>query len=327
MAVLVLTRSDDRGADRVLESIRQRGARAFRLNTDAFPTELKLMIEYGRVSPRMTLAAGEDRLALNEVSAVWHRRLNVGGLLPSEMEPQLKAASQLESRATLMGMIASLQCFYLDPVPNIRQAQNKQLQLQLAKELGLTIPKTLITNDPDSVREFYRALEGNVVAKMLSSFAVYEEGRETVVFTNAVKPEDVEDLEGLRLSPMTFQERIAKALELRVVLIGECTFAASIDSQQTESTRMDWRRNAVARLDAWRPYDLPAEIQTKLQRLLDIFGLQYGAFDVILTPDGRYVFLELNPTGEFFWLDGIVGLPISKAIADVLLGERRRPRQ
>jgi glutathione synthase/RimK-type ligase-like ATP-grasp enzyme len=182
------------------------------------------------------LTSQDDEIDLSEVSAVWHRRLNVGGRLPTEIYNQLRGASQIESRATLMGMIASLRCFYLDAVTDIREAQNKQLQLEVAQRLGLAIPQTLITNDPDSVRKFYRRLDGNVVAKML-----------------------------------------------------------------------------------------PQEIQTRLQEFLDYFGLQYGAFDLILTPDGQYVFLELNPSGEFFWLDSVVGLPISKAIADVLLGEHRRP--
>lgn len=327
MTVLVLTRSDDQGVDVVLERLRQRGARAFRLDTDRFPTEIRLIVEYGRSAPRMQLLTADEEVAISEVSAIWHRRLHIGGLLPGEMDGQLRGASQLESRATLMGMVASLQCFYLDPVSNIRHAQNKQLQLQLAQQLGLVIPKTLITNDPDSVRQFYRGCEGNVVAKMLSSFAVCEEGQERVVFTNAVKAEDLEDLESLRFSPMTFQERISKALELRVVLIGDRVFTASIDSQEYERSRVDWRRDAVARLDAWRPFDLSDEVAGKLQTLLDSFGLQYGAFDLILKPDGQYVFLELNPTGEFFWLDRIVGLPISNAIADVLAGERRRPRR
>ncbi|HME91521.1 MAG TPA: MvdD family ATP-grasp ribosomal peptide maturase [Myxococcaceae bacterium] len=326
MTVLILTRSDDKSVERVLDSIRERGARAFRLDTDRFPTEIRLSIECGLAPPRMRMTTGNDHLVLSEVSAVWHRRLHVGGLLPDDMDKQLRGASQLESRATLMGMIASLQCFYLDPVPNIRQAQHKQLQLQVAQNLGLIIPKTLITNDPDEVRRFYRVCDGNVIAKMLSSFAVYEEGEERVVFTNAVAPEDLEELGTLRLCPMTFQERIPKALELRAVLIGDQVFTASIDSQQFEKSRLDWRRDAVSHLDAWRPYVLPDEIQVKLQRLLDFFGLQYGAFDLILQPDGRFVFLELNPTGEFFWLDRIVGLPISRAIADVLLGERRRAR-
>jgi glutathione synthase/RimK-type ligase-like ATP-grasp enzyme len=77
----------------------------------------------------------------------------------------------------------------------------------------------------------------------------------------------------------------------------------------------------------WRHYQLPLEVEEKILRLMDYFSLNYGAIDIILTPDGRHVFLELNPSGEFFWLERTPGLPISQAIADLLLGHsaRRQP--
>jgi D-alanine-D-alanine ligase-like ATP-grasp enzyme len=74
----------------------------------------------------------------------------------------------------------------------------------------------------------------------------------------------------------------------------------------------------------WRPYELPLEVEQKIQRLMDYFCLNYGAIDIILTPDGKHVFIELNPCGEFFWLEHTPGLPISGAIADLLLGETQR---
>jgi glutathione synthase/RimK-type ligase-like ATP-grasp enzyme len=80
----------------------------------------------------------------------------------------------------------------------------------------------------------------------------------------------------------------------------------------------DWRRQALTLIDAWQPYDLPQEIIAKLLKLMAYFQLNYGAFDIILTPDGRYVFLEINPVGEFYWLEKHVGLPISQAIASLL---------
>jgi hypothetical protein len=319
MAILVLTRSDDSCAAAVLDRIQERGGRAFRFDTDRFPTEIRAIVEYSNGSRRIRVESGDNELDLAQVTAVWHRRLYVGGLLPKEMDKQLRSASQLECRATLQGMVASLQCFHLDPVPSIRHAQNKQLQLQRAAELGLAVPRTLITNDPDSVRSFFAACRGEVIAKMLSTFAIYEEGEERVVFTNPVVADDLEHLDSLKLCPMTFQEKIPKALELRTILIGDREFTASIDSQAYERSRIDWRRDAVARLDAWRAYALPDEVRGKLRALLRSFGLLYGAFDLILTPDQRYVFLEVNPSGEFFWLERFAQLPISGAIADVLL--------
>ena len=327
--VLIITHSgDNESVESVGRAVAERGGSAVRLDTDRFPSEVRVAARYGgeggeRVtfSTGVTSAAGGGEFDLGEVGAVWHRRLSVAARLPREMDAQLRAASVGESRAALLGVLAGLKAFRVDREHAIRRAEQKPLQLRAARELGLEVPRTLVTNDPAAVREFYAACGGRVVAKMLSSFAVYDrEGRENVVFTNPVGPEDLEDLTGLSLCPMTFQERVEKSLELRATVVGRRVFTASIDSQSSARAAHDWRRDGVALVDEWRPYELPTETEARLLALMDFFGLNYGAADFILTPDGRHVFLELNPSGEFFWLEHGPGLDISGALADVLLG-------
>jgi MvdD family ATP-grasp ribosomal peptide maturase len=325
MTVLIITKSDDNESiEFVSEAIKRKGGRPFRFDTDRFPTELRLIADYGQTAERLRLISEAGELDLREVTAIWHRRLRIGGGIPPSLDPQLRNASIGESIATVKGMLASLKAFRMDPEPIIRRAENKQVQLQVAREIGLETPRTLITNDADAVRSFARSCEGDIVTKMLSSFAVYEDGRERVVFTNPVTMEDLDDLSGLNLCPMTFQERIPKALELRVTVVGNRVFAAAIDSQVSRAAQYDWRKDGVALLEAWRRYELPADVEKGLLRLMDHFMLNYGAVDFILTPEGRYVFLEINPVGEFFWLESCPGLPISAAIAGVLLGQAFR---
>ena len=326
MTVLIITRSDDNeSVSMVARAIERKGGRSVRFDTDRYPTEVRLSAYYGRGDEeRLTLTNDEGEFNLREVTAVWHRRLNYGARLPATLDRQLRQASIAEARAAAHGMLAGLKAFRVDAVQHIRHAENKQLQLQVARELGLEIPRTLTTNDPSAVRAFAAECEGGMVTKMLSSFAVYEEGRELVVFTNPVKPEDLADLSGLRLCPMTFQEMIPKALELRVTVVGDRVMSASIDSQSSERAAHDWRRDGLRMIQDWQPYELPREVEEKILRLMDYFVLNYGAIDIIVTPDGRHVFLEVNPVGEFFWLERYAGLPISDAIADVLLGRSHR---
>jgi len=325
MTVLIVTHSqDNESIPLVIKAIQEQGGKAFRFDTDRFPTEVKLDIQYGKGTERLILTSEQEKLDLREVAAVWYRRIWIGGRIPTTMDAQLRDASIKESRATVQGMIASLKGFHLDPVPNIRRADNKQLQLQVAQELGLDTPRTLITNNPQAVREFAKECEEGMITKMLSSFAIYEEGKEKVVFTNPVAPEDLENLDGLRFCPMTFQEKVPKALELRTIIVGKRVFTASIDSQSSEGARNDWRRRGVALLEDWKLYNLPQAVEEKLLKLMEHFGLNYGALDLILTPDGRHVFLEVNPVGEFFWLERCPGLPISKAIADILLSQSQK---
>ena len=322
MSVLIITHSEDNeSVARVAEAISRKGGDTIRFDTDRYPTDVRLTAYYDTSGDeRLTLTNEAGEFDLHEVTAIWHRRLNLGARLPTGLDQQLRRASIGETTAAAHGMLASLKAFRMDHLHHIRHAENKQLQLQVARELGLDIPRTLTTNDPLAVRTFARSCEGGMVTKMLSSFAIYDGGKELVVFTNAVKPEDLEDLSGLSLCPATFQELVPKSLEIRVTVVGQRVMSAAIDSQVSERATHDWRRDGVQMLQEWRHYQLPLDVEEKILRLMDYFSLNYGAIDIILTPAGKHVFLELNPCGEFFWLEQAPGLPISDAIADLLLG-------
>jgi len=99
---------------------------------------------------------------------------------------------------------------------------------------------------------------------MLSSFAIFEEGKELVVFTNRVKLEDLDDLSGLKLCPATFQELLPKSLEIRVTVVGQRVMSASIDSQVSTRAIHDWRRDGLRMVHDWRPYQLPIAIEEKI---------------------------------------------------------------
>ncbi|MFN6479718.1 MvdD family ATP-grasp ribosomal peptide maturase [Nostoc sp. DedQUE07] len=319
MTILIITHSqDNESIPLVIQAIEAQGKKAFRFDTDRFPTEMQLDIYYGS-SQRVILSVDDQTLDLNEVSAVWYRRIAIGSKIPNSMDRQLREASLKESRVSIEGMIASIRGFHLDPLPNIRRAENKQLQLQIARDIGLDTPRTLTTNNPIAVKQFAQECQQGMITKMLSSFAIYDEqGREKVVFTNPISSEDLDNLDGLRFCPMTFQEKIPKALELRTIIVGKRVLTAAVDSQALDKARYDWRKQGIALLDAWKSYTLPEDVEEKLLKLMVEFGLNYGALDIILTPDGRHVFLEVNPVGEFFWLERCPGLPISQAIAEVL---------
>lgn len=323
--VLIVSKSNDNESVALVSAaLEARGARAFRLDTDRFPTEVRLALHQPRKRGTLRTPAGE--LALGDVGAVWYRRSAIGAALPDDMDRQHRAAAVEESRVTLQGMLESLDCFLMDRISTVRAAEHKPRQLELASGLGLDVPRTLATNDPDAVRAFWDGCGGRVVVKALSSFAIHDEaGREQVVFTSPLGAEDLEHLDQLALSPMTFQEHLAKNVELRVTLIGGRVFAAAVDSQALERARVDWRKEGNRLMNAWAPYALPRDVEDRLLQLAARLGLSYGAADIVVTPDGRHVFLEINPAGEWFWLDDVFGpRALSTAIAETLL-ERATP--
>ncbi|MGU7775698.1 MvdD family ATP-grasp ribosomal peptide maturase [Burkholderia sp. MR1-5-21] len=318
--ILIITHSNDNESIQlVMDAVAAQDGVAYRFDTDRFPTDIQLRNQYSGEDERLFLGCEDYELDLRTVSAVWYRRIAIGQCIPQTMEPQLRRAAIDQSRATVHGMIASLDAFHLDPVHRLRRAENKQLQLKIAREVGLHIPRTLITNEPEAVRTFARECRHGMIMKTLSSFAIYEQGEEKVVFTNTVQTKDLEHLADLRYCPATFQEQVSKALELRTTIVGDRLFTASIDSQRSEKSRIDWRRDGLELIDEWEPYQLPPNVEERLLRLMRILGLSYGAADLILTPDGHHIFLEVNPVGEFFWLEKYSGLPLSSAIAGLLV--------
>lgn len=326
MSILVVTRADDNaGVAEVCRQIERRGGSAVRLNTDLYPQEVQISTQVGLQGCQRHMRANGRDHDLSHVTALWYRRFFAGGRLPMELG-DLRTPSVEEARRTLYGTLAALGCFQLDPLVCVRRADHKELQLRVAQQLGLTVPKTLFSNDAGHIRSFAEVCDGRIITKMQNSFAVWREGKELVVFTNPMSDQDLRDLKGLEYCPMTFQQWIPKRLELRATVVGRRVFTASVDSQKWQQTQVDWRRDGVGLMPYWDPYQLDPATEHALLRLVEAFGLNYAAADFVVTPEGQTYFLEINAGGEWYWLQQTPGLPIAEALAEVLLGMVERTR-
>ena len=154
--------------------------------------------------------------------------------------------------------------------------------------------------------------------KAVSRGAIEGEERR-FIYTSRVQPEHLAALEGVRATAHLFQEWLPKRFDLRVVVIGRQVFAAEIHSQHSERARLDFRRG-YADL-SYAVHTLPQEIETKALALVRLFGLQFSSMDFLLTPEGDYVFLDLNPNGQFYWLQArlLERLPLKEAMTDLLV--------
>ncbi|MGE0079550.1 MAG: MvdC/MvdD family ATP grasp protein [Bacteroidales bacterium] len=323
--VLIITKSNDNQCIKnVSEAIIRKGGSPIRFNTDTYPLTSALNIEFLNNKWKLELVTENETHDLTDLESVWYRRSAIGDSLGKVLEDKFRMPSVEESRRTFFGLLSSLDSFQFDYYWNVKKAECKQLQLKVAASLGLEIPETLITNNATSVPAFYHTLQGNVITKMQASFAIYENGKENVVFTNPIGNDDLNDLDGLQYCPMTFQRNIEKELELRITIVGDKVFTASINSKDHDKAKNDWRKQGQVLINSWNEYKLPANIETKLLQLMDYFQLNYGAIDMIVTSDNRFVFLEVNPSGEFFWLENTPGFPISETIADSLLNNIKR---
>ncbi len=192
--------------------------------------------------------------------------------------------------------------------------RNKPQQLHLATRLGLAIPKTLITNNSTEAVDFLDSLGGHGIFKSLSWFF---RPPNTMLYTTHVTSAMIADMpSSLKLAPSIFQERIDKAFELRVTIVGVDLFAAKIHSQASREAALDWRREIDTVLH--EPFVLPEAMASRLLSLHSRLGLIFGAYDLIVTPSGDYVFLEVNPAGQYLWIEERLGFPITARLAALL---------
>lgn len=293
--------------DGVAGALRERGARALRIDTDDFPAHLALRGELGADGARVLL--GDEPLV---VDAVWLWRL-WPARIDERLDPRHREVASRESAATLRGLLGLLaDAAWIDPIDINRAADDKARQLRLAQALGLTIPPTLITADAAAARRFFAAHDGRVIAKLQTSLAYSMAGAGGLP-TRMLAPADLDALAGLHHCPMIFQAYVEKQYELRIAWVDGRALVGALDGSRCG---VDWRHETTA---SWQPHALPAAIHERLAALMTRLGLRQGAIDMIVTPSGEYVFLEVNPNGEWGMLERDLGLPICAALAEALL--------
>ena len=189
-------------------------------------------------------------------------------------------------------------------------AARKVYQLKVASELGFRVPRTLVTNDPESAAAFVDA-EGEAGTIYKAFSATERAWRET----RLLKPQERTQLSAVRFAPVIFQEHIRADIDLRITVIGEAMFSAEILSGETDY-HVDFRMTMHAA--TIRPHVLPDEVVKKLRAYMNALGLVYGAIDMRLTPDGEYVFLEINPAGQWLFIEERTGQPITAALVEYL---------
>jgi hypothetical protein len=317
--ILIATNTQDITSDFVVAELRRRKVAFFRLNFDEFPQGAAGVVAGGSASPwraEIRWSNRERTLDLNSIGSVLYRRPVSPLPDPSIESPALRRFCVDESYDFLRGLLYSLDARWMSDPGNIRRAEHKVFQIQAAEKVGLCLPRTLVTNEPEEVHSFFEACSGQMVVKCLYKGFVNEPAAPAMIFTSTVTCDDLKDSASIRLCPSIFQERIDKSYDIRVTIVGEKVFAARIDTD-TPASIPDWR---VSKIEDIRHSltVLPPTIERSCLDLVRNLGLEFGAIDFVVDKRGNYFFLEINPNGQWAWIETSLGLPISATIVDHL---------
>lgn len=318
--VLIVTNSDENNVVNVENHLNDMGQGFLRLNVDEVLKSNPVMFLSNVFDLEETLFLKEKTFKCRDIKSVWFRRPRKITVSDPSTNMEERFVED-EFSASLWSMYTTLSgalwmnnplygCYLLE--------HNKLLQLKIAKTCDLYVPKTIITNCPSGAIRFCKSLGGSLAIKSVHSRIFQKENEISGIYTNKVSCEFLEEhAENIKISPVMFQEYIPKKFELRITIVGTRIFACKIDSQSSERSKIDWRRYDFENVKHEK-FNLPENIKNNLLSFMSRCKIIYGAIDMIVDDQGRFVFLEVNPNGQYGWIEGLTEMPISKAIAETL---------
>lgn len=312
--VLVLTEATDTTADLVVKELDGRGASVMRVDTADFPLSLQVSAQFDGTW-HGELRSTDRAVELGDIRSVYVRRPTMFKF-PESMTDAGQRFAGREARRGIGGLLLSLPCSWVNHPSRAADAEYKPFQLQAAAACGLSVPRTVITNAPEHAAEHSAFLGPAAVYKALASATVADGNRVAFIPTTEVATSDLADLR-VALTAHQFQQRVPKVRDVRATVVGGQVFAANIFSPDADM--IDWRTNYAAL--SYEPVDLPDEVEAALLTLLDRLGLAFAAADFVVTADGQHHFVDLNPSGQWGWIQEATGLPIAAALAAYLTGE------
>jgi glutathione synthase/RimK-type ligase-like ATP-grasp enzyme len=323
--VLIPTYPSDIHATVVAEALAVRGHKALLWQGADFPTRQHgsfSLEEDGEVGweisgPQIQMSSRMP------IDVVWLRRPVTDPVLPEDMHPGDRVVAQRECSTFSKNLwhLVAPHAFWVNPLGSRQRSSAKAVQLQEAIAVGLKVPPTLFSNDPKRIRAFLKRYERQTIYKSFYPAQWVKERGSAQIFTASVTADDLPEDEILRLAPGIFQKRIEKAFELRITCIGEHLVVAKLLSQEIPSARIDWKLAFTdLRVEAG---EIPQAVEQACKALCRRLGLVFACIDVIVTPEGEHVFLEVNEMGQFLWVEELSpGLRLLDLFCEFLMQAR-----
>lgn len=321
--ILIITSKADKHTDYIVNRFAERKISFVRFDTELFPCSLK--ITYDNRSGKSLFKTNDLDSNLffhsDEITSIWYRK-PILSINQSIAEHSYQMFTKRETETFLNNMyVCMADRKWINYPYNNRIADNKLLQLQIAKEIGFNVPDTIVTNDYSKVAQFVKKHESKKIVYKTISHPFISETKESFrsVFTSVI---DISPKlsNSIALAPCLFQEYIDKAYEIRITVIQNQVFAARIFSQDHLSTKIDWRRDQPKIQLKHEIEKIDTILEQSCIKLVKKLNLIFGTIDMIVTPTGQYVFLEINPNGQWLWIELMLGVKISDALIDALVG-------
>lgn len=305
--IVIIAKEDDNHAvavKKVLESVYNENVFVF--DTSKFPTIYRLNGNFSNGAISFSLEDGKlIKIDLHDVKSFWWRRPQGIMIDPAIHDDKVRNFTHSECLSAIYGILKSCDALWVNDMEKDDRADYKPFQLKTAIKVGFHVPDTLITNDPQKAMDFWHRHNQKIVYKAFNQRGIIW------CPTRLLRAEDLALISQLQYAPAIFQPLLPGNRDIRVTVIGENIFATEFINQ--DANNIDYRLNI--RAETSRAHQLPRKMIDQLKLFMHTLGLEYGGIDFRLTPNGDYVFFEINTGGEFMYVQELTGQPIAEAMA------------
>lgn len=305
--ILIFSESNDISTSQVIEWLLANGQTVLRLNECDKLLHFTLQKEktemiFSQLSTQQCIS-----ICLSDIDAVWYRKGGFSlqhwlhqqfsdGAINKYVQRELRAA--VDYIYYLLGRKKMLATIFTS-------SMNKLHVNLLAEESGLLTPRFIISTQKEKLENFLSAADDNCITKAISeTFYIAYKDSFIISYTEDARMEDLKDY-SCCVSPTLLQQKIDKKYELRIFYLNGVCYASAIFSQNDAQTKTDFRKYNYIKPNRTVPFSLPAEIAEKLHVLMQQLQLKTGSIDMLVTKNNEYIFLEVNPVGQF----GMVSFP------------------
>lgn len=307
--ILIITNLDDFAADYLILKLIETEIDYLRVNSEDISS---WSIKYDPHNG-ISLEYEDSHYNLNSVRGVYFRRAPT--IYNQFANKKNSTFLWRESKEFFEGIYLTLDANWINPIFETYKAERKLYQLNIANNIGFKIPQSLITNNPSDIKNFISNKE--CIIKPISH-GLQVSGEDIFsIYTSSIDKDLKFSLNDLFETPVYVQEKIQNQFDIRVTVIGDNLFPVSI--KKTNNKEVDWRKPEISK--DYRAVELPASIMEKCFEINKKLGLSYSAIDLIQSDSNEYTFLEINPAGEWVWLEKELGLPLSHKLIKELIKE------
>ena len=310
-AVLIVTHRKGFEADPVIDALRSKKVPVFRFNCDTGDSVSTASYFLNSDKNDVFLKCDNVEIDAKKIGFGWCQQL------PPFLNQPAGETQCLQNGNIWLANFASLELLnfaWLNKPNNVVRASNKIAQLMIANKFGLNIPSTLVSNNPNRIRNF--AKNDVIIAKNLATPWIIDFEQKTIAaYTKIVNPKWLDNDEGLSFSPVIYQHFCKRKKDYRIVVVGDKYFPVSCIPKEYQAEDI---RKGNSTGEGFVACDFDKDHLEALKFLMKEFGIDYCAADFMEDENGKLYFLEMNICGAWWWVDNLYNGLICKSIADFL---------